>query len=306
VYVYADLLVAVNLVMNVVIILATGRIVGIHPTWGRILAGALFGALTSLAMLLPEGFFLRWTFVKIVVSLCMIGIVFYPLAWRRWPLVLAVFYFISFMLGGTVLAFLYFTDASTYLTNGIFSMQHASWITLISAAALFLIWGQWLWGRLGTRFWQAKYFVPIRVVLSDTHVQTTALIDSGNGLRDPISRLPVTIIEYECVKPLLPAEVTKKFDVTEEHDWINILQEMPHEWVSRLHILPFSSLGKRSGLLIGFRPDRIVVEDNGAETIRTDVIIGMCNRNLSSQGEYHALLHPDLVHKSFHHQKEAS
>jgi stage II sporulation protein GA (sporulation sigma-E factor processing peptidase) len=298
VYVYADILIVLNLLMNTVIFWGTGLIVGIRPRWGRILGGAFVGALVSVIMLLPIGSFLRWSTIKVLVSILMVGIVFYPIAWRRLPFILAVFYLMSFMLGGTALALLYFMDASTYLTNGIFIMQHASWITVISAVVLMGCIGYWAWGRLSTRLWQKQYYIPVRIWFSGRSEQVLALMDSGNCLRDPISRTPVMVVEYARIKSLLPAEVCRVLNTTAEDNWLDVVSEMPDEWVARLHIIPFSSIGKKRGLLIGFRPDYVEVEENGATKQNAAVIVGICNRNLSRQGEYHALLHPELVHRA--------
>lgn len=305
-YIYADILVLLNLFMNAVIFLATGKVAGIALNWKRIMCGSLCGALITIAMFLPVGTILRLPLVKIIVSIFLVGLVFYPIPWRRLPLVFSVFYLVSFMLGGLILAMLYFMDASSYVTNGVFTSQHASWVTLGSGAVVLLIWGHWLWGHLSTRLWQQKYVLTVKIHMSGKFIQLTALMDSGNSLRDPISRIPVAIAEYAYVKSLLPMELSTLFDKSAEEDWVDIMQHLPYEIVSRLHIIPFSSVGRNQGLLIGFKPDFLEFEENGNEKFISTVIVGMCKGRLSGQGEYHALLHPELVHGAINHKKEAS
>lgn len=305
-YVYADMLVLLNFFMNTIILLGTAQIVGVSLRWRRVIGSALFGALVSLAMLLPQGAFLKLPLSKLMLSLLMVGMVFYPVSWRRWPLVFSVFYLVSFILGGTVLAAFYFMDTSSYLTNGVFTTQHASWVTLISAVVVLIVWGHWLWGRLSTRLWQQKYIVPIQIGMSGRLVRISALMDSGNCLRDPISRIPVAVAEYNHIKALLPMEVSALLDGVAEEEWINLLQRLPSEMAARLHIIPFSSIGRQRGLLIGFRPDFLEIEEDGCKRRISAVIVAMCHRHLSNRGEYHALLHPEIIHNALEQQKEAS
>jgi len=57
-------------------------------------------------------------------------------------------------------------------------------------------------------------------------------------------------------------------------------------------MIPFNSIGKTSGMLIGFRPDQVMV---GAKNSRQDVVIGIYNDKLTPDGRYQALLSPDLL-----------
>jgi stage II sporulation protein GA (sporulation sigma-E factor processing peptidase) len=298
VYVYADILIAINLFMNAVILWGTCLVTGVQVRWLRVMAGALLGAIVSVFMLLPIGAFLRLPISKLLLSFMMLGVVFYPLAWRRWTLVCAVFYLASFVIGGTALALLYFFDASTILTNGVFSLLHASWLTVLSAGVVIAVVGRWVWGRLAVRLWQGSYFLPVSVVVNDRVEQITALLDSGNSLRDPISRMPVMIADYSSVKSLLPEEFRHRLDQTAEGEWINLLQFLPDDWVARFHLVPYSSVGRRNGLLLGFRPDYVEVESNGRKQQNKGVIIGLSRKNISSRGDYHALLHPELVREA--------
>jgi stage II sporulation protein GA (sporulation sigma-E factor processing peptidase) len=57
-------------------------------------------------------------------------------------------------------------------------------------------------------------------------------------------------------------------------------------------MIPFSSLGKTNGMLVGFRPDCVKVE--GMEN-KPDVVIGIYNDRLCRDGRYRGLLSPELV-----------
>ena len=66
-------------------------------------------------------------------------------------------------------------------------------------------------------------------------------------------------------------------------------------WAPRLRLIPFSALGTKGGLLLAFRPDVIEVM-HGAELIRTSqAVVGIFPGELSGDGSYRGLLHPDIL-----------
>ena len=60
-------------------------------------------------------------------------------------------------------------------------------------------------------------------------------------------------------------------------------------------IIPFKSLGNENALMIGFKPDELSIEyDNEVQT-KKELIIGIYNKKLTYNGEYSALMHPDIL-----------
>ena len=65
--------------------------------------------------------------------------------------------------------------------------------------------------------------------------------------------------------------------------------------MSKLKFIPFSSLGKQNGMLLGIKPNYIKVISNETETLNENVIIGIYNKSLTKRGEYRALVGIDLI-----------
>ena len=65
------------------------------------------------------------------------------------------------------------------------------------------------------------------------------------------------------------------------------------KYISRLRIIPFSSLGKQNGMLIGIKPDKFEVINEQIEE-KNNVIIGIYNKSLTKRGEYNALIGMEL------------
>lgn len=72
-------------------------------------------------------------------------------------------------------------------------------------------------------------------------------------------------------------------------------EKMRLEYMSKLKFIPFSSLGKQNGMLLGIKPDYIKVISNETETVNENVIIGIYNKSLTKRGEYRALIGIELI-----------
>ena len=67
------------------------------------------------------------------------------------------------------------------------------------------------------------------------------------------------------------------------------------QWATRFRLIPFSSIGKSNGILVGFKPDKIIVKTNEEVFEIKESIVGIYNNILSSEGNYSALLNPDIL-----------
>ncbi|HRS22028.1 MAG TPA: sigma-E processing peptidase SpoIIGA [Clostridia bacterium] len=47
-------------------------------------------------------------------------------------------------------------------------------------------------------------------------------------------------------------------------------------------------------MLVGFKPDEVIIFDKDRR-IRSDIIVAIYRRNLSGDGEYGALIHPEML-----------
>ena len=105
--IYVDVVLLENLCMNYIILFGTGYIIRLKIKHLRILLSSLIGAIY--AILAYAGIFPMYAniFVKIVLSICMVYIAFYPKNIKGMVKELIVFYLVSFALGGCAFALLY-------------------------------------------------------------------------------------------------------------------------------------------------------------------------------------------------------
>lgn len=70
---------------------------------------------------------------------------------------------------------------------------------------------------------------------------------------------------------------------------------MPENYISKLRCIPFSSLGKQNGLLLGMKAEEITIIIDDEKKIKQNVIIGIYEKSLTKRGEYRALVGLDLI-----------
>lgn len=124
-----------------------------------------------------------------------------------------------------------------------------------------------------------KYYI-MSVTHNDKTVTVTALFDSGNLLREPITGKYVSILEWDLVKKLFG----KEYDFS---DIENHAEEM------KLWVVPFNSLGNSSGMLFAFLADNITIPEEKKTVDKT--FIGIYGGELSKNNEYHALINAGLL-----------
>ena len=63
----------------------------------------------------------------------------------------------------------------------------------------------------------------------------------------------------------------------------------------RLKVIPFSSLGKQNGMLLGIKAEEVVIKNEEGDETKENMIIGIYNKSLTKRGEYRALLGIELI-----------
>ena len=103
----------------------------------------------------------------------------------------------------------------------------------------------------------------------ERELQILGLIDTGNGLTDPVSGQPVAIME--------------------ETVWNEMQKEKRPE---KYKVIPFHSIGKKRGILEGYEVERIEIECESEKKELTNVTIAVFQGKLSVKGDYQIILPP--------------
>ena len=278
----------VNFIINFLLLLTTGRINRLEWSAKRVAGGALIGALYSVAMFFPNVSPLYSTMSKFAVSAVLVALSFKIKTLRTFIKTVAVLYGVSFILGAVCIGIFYFTGAGrgTVISNGVFYFNLPLRVLIISVFVSYclirLLWRSQRANKLRT-------YKKVEISLLGKAVTLSGLVDTGNMLCDPLTQAPVIIAQFEKLRPLLPDEFQRSYASSSPEELM--LTGTGEEMESRLRLIPFSSLGSSRGLMVGFKPDRITID---RRPIR-DIIIGISPESLSPDGEYGALINPEIL-----------
>jgi|SRR5690606_25147840 len=284
---------AANFVFDCLLLWATAEVTKSATTRGRVMAAALLGTgyfllyVLAQAGLVPYFGFWRWVPVVLSVSAGMLLVAFGPLRPRRLLAVAAHFYGVGFVAAGAGMAaaFLLGTPGQPDALAG-----------FLAAGGVILLVAEVGWGVVQRRIWQQLYHMPLEIRFGDQVRRVPALVDTGNRLRDPLSGTPVVVVEGQTVRELLPDSLQPAVAAMETGDLAAVSRLLASaQWSARFRVIPFASIGREHGLLVGFRPDEVRVFVDGRPIPVGPCILGLCPGPLDPEGTYQALLHPDLV-----------
>lgn len=284
--------------MNFIILKLTSKFTRVPATHPRILLGSFVGALYVTVMILsPDVKFYYSIIAKFLLSLLIIVLTFEFKKVGIFAKTLAMFYLCTFIFAGASFAFLYLNNTGGFIRNGVIYVLWQSKLTTLLLAVLTTgIILRVIWDIIQVKLAKEKLMRHIIISFGSRQIDIPALIDTGNSLHDPISNMPVVIVEYLAIKEILPFEIQRIFSERVNEDLSKLSSLLSgSSWYSRFRLIPFSSLGKENGMLIGFKPDNLEIQDNDERKDVKDVIVGIYNRTLSRNESYRALLSPELA-----------
>ncbi len=228
---------------------------------------------------------------KIILAIVIVYVAFNPqnvkIMWKQ----VLIFYLTSFVFGGVALYLIYFIKPQdVFIKNGIFVGKYVLKVIFLGAIMAFIV------IKISIKFIKTKInvkdmFCKIKIKINGKEVETKAMIDTGNLAKEPITNTPVVIVESSLLDKVLPEEILNSID----NILAGKLDGVKEEYISRLRCIPFSSLGKQNGMLLGIKADEIIVEKEEENKISKNVIIGVYEKSLTKRGEYRALIGLELI-----------
>lgn len=289
---YVDIIFMENVFMNSIILLATGIILKDSMKIVRNLIGSTIGALYAIIIYVSNIAIYSNIILKILLSFVIVYISFKPTNLKSFFKHVVIFYLTSFTFGGVAFALLYFVRPEDILyQNGVLIGTYPIKMILAGGILGFII-ITIAFKNIKSKLSKQDMFCDVKLKLEEKTLSFKAIIDTGNFLRDPISRAPVIIVEKETLKGFLPAEI-----VDNTHDIINGKNVELGAFSQRIRVIPFKSLGKENGLILGFKLNNARIEYQDIEYKAKNVIIGIYNGKLSRSGKYNALVGLDILNE---------
>lgn len=295
--VYLDLLAVINLVMNYILLWATAKLLNLDYRYWRIFAGAVVGTIYTILAILPILINLNNLFFHFLLSVLMIVISFGPLKLAKLLKAIGYLYAITFTTAGAVFALYNLTGVTPFdtLVSVVNISFSKGWPILSGFLIVFLI------GKFGCLLIQEKilpevFCLPTIIRLNNKQVKIKTLVDTGNQLKDPLTKVPVIVVELAALKEIFPEKIQNTFaEYSSQQELMK--QIITTELAARFRLVPFSSLGEDNGMLIAFRPDMVVIKSKQEVFMVKKVVIALKMGSLNLENNYQGLLNPALFKK---------
>ena len=116
------------------------------------------------------------------------------------------------------------------------------------------------------------FYQVILTIAENQKCQVTALRDSGNGLIEPISKVPVSVVEEHQI---IPYKAGFRKD--------------------RFRVVPFHSIGRETGILDAYFIDKMEIINEGESLVIMNPIIAITKDRISTGENYQMILNPALL-----------
>ncbi|SJZ33488.1 sigma-E processing peptidase SpoIIGA [Garciella nitratireducens] len=295
-YIYGDIVLFENFIINYIIIWLTAHFSKKKTNLFKMLLGSLVGAIYTIFLFLPSMNFLNTLSMKICLSILIIVIVFTPEKVMDFIRPFSIFYLISFIFGGIAFALIYISNEGGLSSNGFFYISNFPVSLFITTLIIGLFIIKISWEYIQKKISKENILATVYLYIDERKIKIKGLFDTANFLRDPVSRLPVIVVEYDFIQAILPEEINNIFKYNQEQNFQVISKTLLNSnWAKRFRMIPYSSIGKENGLLIGFKTDKIIILDKKEKKEIINVIMAIYCHRLSEDGEYSALLNPEIL-----------
>ena len=205
--IYIDIVLIENLIMNYIILLATGIIAKEKIKHIKLILASLLGAIYTLIAYVNILEIYTNFALKILLSILIVYIAYNPQNVNKMWKMLLLFYLTSFAFGGAAFALIYIVKPKDILMkNGLFLGTYPLKTIILGTAIAF--------GIIITAFSIVKSKITkkdiiydIEIKMNNKLIKTKALVDTGNMLKEPISNMPVVVIERVLLYNCVPKEI---------------------------------------------------------------------------------------------------
>ena len=248
-YIIGEVLLLVNVLLNSLILFATGRIMSLPCQFYKIGRAAILG---SLLVLLPS--FPGEMIISLLSSVIILLLAFGLQKFRTLLRTLLVFYGISFIMGGGIIAIVYLMNghfSNLVLRPGNLPIWYLLVAFVIALAAV-----------LGMRYLErkakiTKLSVPVKLVVNGKTVELNALIDTGNQLQTFTGEYCL-VVEARALNGILTSQDQEAISQMSGSQPL-YSYELIEDSQKRFFPLWFHSLGTNHGILLAFRPDKLAL-----------------------------------------------
>lgn len=282
--IYLDVLILINLYVTYFQILAVSVFTHRKSIWYRKLSAAGIGAVASLSIFIPQEMVLTLTLLKIFLCALIAFVAFGYTGFRAYAVSVLFLMLVSFVFSGLMLCvWLFAAPMKMLFINGTVYFGIDTMTIILSTCAAYGVVRiiRYILDKNGKT--DGKYTVIIKN--NGRECRLSALADSGNGMVDCFSGLPVIVCRRDMCADVSPPAI----EMIENNSDIS---DIGTQMIKGVRIMPFSTVGK-GGLICMFKAESVVIDDEtNEEKYPINALIGIV---IGGRQEYEAIFNPKIL-----------
>jgi Sporulation factor SpoIIGA. len=265
--IYIDILLIENFIINLFLLMVMTKLLKVKKRRKQEIFAATLGAFYVLVMISPSLRFFTLIPFKLIVSVIMVYIAIGTTNFRNLFKGTVVLIMLSFLLSGMCFGLSFFSNGysldSGYTVNS-FPIKY-----LVLAILCILIFTERVVDIIKDKYFVSNYTYDVTIKINNHEIHTKGFLDTGNELKEPITNLPVIIIEKTL------------------YDDVDLDPK-------KLLFINFKAVNGIDGMLRGIRAKEIIIENENCKLIREGIVC-FTEHSLAEDGEYKALLSRGIV-----------
>lgn len=297
--VYLDVIWALNLLFDSLLLFLTAIILKRQVSKWRIFCGGLLGSIIILLAVTPLQSYSGHPLTKLLFSVFMVLIAFGYKRFRYFISGLMTFYFTTFLIGGALIGTHYFVNFDFELSSSVMLASvkgfgdPISWFFVLLGFPIAWHFSKTNIEKIETAKIQFDHIVKVNIYLDALKFEFFGLVDSGNQLYDPISKSPVMLVSVKNHLEELPSPLLHLAQNPEAVLFGN--EQVPSDLEGKMRIIPCKVVGKEHQLIIALKPDQIVIEDKEHSYTSKKGLISFTMQELSSEDSFQCIVHPKMM-----------
>ena len=273
---YLDLYIIENLLINYIIISCTSILTKNANSYKRKIIGAVVGTIYSVIYLFPR-FYLLYTLPSKIIVIIIIGLISFIYTDRNeFIRILTIFFLVNFFICGSTYFIIYFTGIEHIKISFIIISVYISCIILKK-----------IYSDITLINHIKEFTKEVTISFLGEDFKCIALLDSGNLLKDPLSKSDVVMVNSYLLKKYLPENYNYEYvDVILAEEIINNLSE---DISSRVRLIPYNhATSNKTSMILGFKADYLQIDNKKIGNI----VLGISN---FEDDNYNAILNPSIL-----------
>ena len=280
------------------LLLLTDRLAKLNTKRRRLVFGAFIASLlVPLSVYFPQSFFTS-VLGKVLFSILIILTTFgFKSIYRMFKL-LFLFYFMSFSIGGGLIAVHFLLQnplaisRTGFLTYNMGYGDPISWIFVAISFPIVWIFSKGRMDKHAGEKIRYDALCPVTVQIKNDSHSTNGFIDSGNQLIDPFTKKPVIICDEQFLMKWFENKEWEELKYAYQHWEMN---NIPKNWIDFIQVIPYHGVEGGSGFIFAIKPDLLIIHYGQQQIKTSNFLVGIQFDSLTRDGGYHCLLQPELI-----------